>query len=935
MLSVTLVLMALLIGQAFMPFTHIVATTAAVTDMADGRVTILGREYPVQFAVRNAINAHPEYYRAGIIGPDAFPDIHFGQSFVHPDRKCNNGSLTGSQCSGAASQTVSDQWLQHVYQSGWAYYSARNGDTEGQRALAFTYGYLTHAAGDMWSHTLVNKYSGGIFPDLTAGTPSTAEVNAALRHIVLEGYIGQRTPGTAAGIVAPIDFIRQTFIHNATARQLGRGSFTDRFLDLREAIDDHISNLDTEVPWVCFGIWIPGWCEYKFAEVAYNAAKIAYGRAWINRIDAGITEWPRRSETIAKALFVNGNPDDAFAAAQQYGTDYVGEMLAGPAGVAVEYAAALNGWVEDLVNVDFDPFRQIRDYLFTEIFGISPTALKNYLQNPGTYIASPAIGFSTSSRDQLNALLHLDAANKFSPDNFAAFANTAVSSRLLLLTPTVLDRMLHDNHVGKLYEGQQLEEEAPGMQGNAMLGFMLSLDANHQWRVHAPSSAPFAGKQHGMGMPLWRDCLARRRVFRTLFTDWVDTRFPDLGEACEFISDPLPPVEVIVLQKNQSISSCRGIHVVTRLINHQAADVGLPDAQPYALYVRVSAAAQIVLAGSGGGTPSSIPAGTVVFHRVIHDTLAPLATDTVTVPFLTCTPGDYDVEVHMFHQMLRLPTNHVANLRIRDQAPFLPAPVDSIQKFTLRIKPASECQIDVPRSTCLSLPTALVRGRICPAPGAARFPTCDPSAPFRALDADADSIPDATDNCVTIPNPDQADRNSDGEGDACFWFDRSVLLDLDRWHRGILPDPRIIQLLQRMKLPIRGPRPAPCLSCPEAAARATYLRTQLRAWKNGSISDDLLRRRVEPLLIGVSPRVANATVTSLRYDPAVSNVSLAVRPYGASPMAVDLASGSAAERFRVSINGSVVRSRVRRAGPITTVMFQMPASARTIDIVRQ
>jgi hypothetical protein len=35
------------------------------------------------------------------------------------------------------------------------------------------------------------------------------------------------------------------------------------------------------------------------------------------------------------------------------------------------------------------------------------------------------------------------------------------------------------------------------------------------------------------------------------------------------------------------------------------------------------------------------------------------------------------------------------------------------------------------------------------------------------IDVDGDGVPDATDNCPNVANPDQQDSNSDGVGDAC------------------------------------------------------------------------------------------------------------------------------------------------------------------------
>jgi hypothetical protein len=47
--------------------------------------------------------------------------------------------------------------------------------------------------------------------------------------------------------------------------------------------------------------------------------------------------------------------------------------------------------------------------------------------------------------------------------------------------------------------------------------------------------------------------------------------------------------------------------------------------------------------------------------------------------------------------------------------------------------------------------------------------TCDTSAPIvpASPDADGDGVPDQLDDCPTVANPDQADTDQDGAGDAC------------------------------------------------------------------------------------------------------------------------------------------------------------------------
>lgn len=48
---------------------------------------------------------------------------------------------------------------------------------------------------------------------------------------------------------------------------------------------------------------------------------------------------------------------------------------------------------------------------------------------------------------------------------------------------------------------------------------------------------------------------------------------------------------------------------------------------------------------------------------------------------------------------------------------------------------------------------------------------------FTPADSDGDTIPDLTDNCVTVANPDQKDSDDNGRGDACEDYDRDGIVN--------------------------------------------------------------------------------------------------------------------------------------------------------------
>lgn len=162
---------------AWKPFTHVEIAKDVRNDiLADGKLTIAGFEYDVHPALKQAITDYPGYYFAGAVGPDGFPDLVMGQSRVHP-------MDTGT-------------WLARILDMAWAAQSDPGfTPVERSQILAWSYGYATHAAGDFWAHTLVNEFSEGIFPGVFEIVSDDRDLANAVRHLLVEAYIGDATPG--------------------------------------------------------------------------------------------------------------------------------------------------------------------------------------------------------------------------------------------------------------------------------------------------------------------------------------------------------------------------------------------------------------------------------------------------------------------------------------------------------------------------------------------------------------------------------------------------------------------------------------------------------------------------------------------------------------------------------------------------------------------
>jgi hypothetical protein len=77
--------------QAWKPYTHTVIGNRVWDDVTtNSAVTIVTgtnqptHRYPVDSRIVEALRNWKSFYNAGVIGPDAFPDITYGQAVIHP-----------------------------------------------------------------------------------------------------------------------------------------------------------------------------------------------------------------------------------------------------------------------------------------------------------------------------------------------------------------------------------------------------------------------------------------------------------------------------------------------------------------------------------------------------------------------------------------------------------------------------------------------------------------------------------------------------------------------------------------------------------------------------------------------------------------------------------------------------------------------------------
>ena len=524
-------------ADAWKPATHEQAAFEAYDDAVDdGFVTVAGVQVPVDPELLDALRQYPESYRAGVLGPDAYPDIYVGQAMIHPDTVTDNDRLPPDPIR----RSVTDDWLREV----WRQSLLEPPGPERLKVRAFAAGFLTHAAGDVWGHTFVNEFAKGVFPSIT----DVAEAPIAIRHVVVEGYVDHLRPVPAhdpariADIDPPDAFITRVFITSDFARTHSDPVHFNLFLARRAQLQSRVDAdraLGASNP---VARWLLG------ARVSADLASIA-------EIDRGLAAWPAFSTRVAKALLAaDADFPAARDAAVEAGLSTVLPMLGVPR-LFGQWAIAYRNFVRQLkvrLGAIVQPFvdwidgivDQGIDLVLRNFIDISqlPAPMKAVVDTNGDGRLSLAELRGLSKVELLvNTPAVLDPADKarldaaigvggdrtlFDTGSFAAFHDTSVMSRLILLNGDGLNELTAALGVpGELYAAASPADD------NVMLGWIRSIDGEYQWRANSLRAGD--PRRFGTGtMPLWEDCQARDRVFRRIFAEPLPGAFADAGDEC-------------------------------------------------------------------------------------------------------------------------------------------------------------------------------------------------------------------------------------------------------------------------------------------------------------------------------------------------------------------------------------------------------------------
>ncbi len=240
-------------AQAWKPKTHIYIANVIREDAKDGKVWIppFG-EFTISPEAREAIDAAP-YFRAGAVGPDAFPDMWSGQAFIHPNTQ---------------------PWLRHL----WASAAAQSDP----KVWGFLYGYLIHCAGDVFANDWVNSHAGRAFPAVAEIAANPSLLSVVAKHLAIENTLDRRISVTNSTISIPYNFVLEKMLLDPGAQQAGMNPLIQHYVSLY-------------------------WQKYPHRNDKVDVLGVpTYDAEWYRDLAERLTQWVIANETAAKRSVEQG-----------------------------------------------------------------------------------------------------------------------------------------------------------------------------------------------------------------------------------------------------------------------------------------------------------------------------------------------------------------------------------------------------------------------------------------------------------------------------------------------------------------------------------------------------------------------------------------------------------------------------------------------------
>ncbi len=534
---------------AWKPITHVyLAEQARLDAVEDGRVTIWATdfesgqlrrdaagqpirigEYDVDPTVLTALRTCAAQYRAGTLGPDAYPDIMTGQQIIHPAGRNTPGEPVDMDLNPGGPGP--DPWLQYLWSRAFQGRNPDGSQPDGAdvtpQTQAFVLGYLSHAAGDMYGHTFMNHFTGGPFHFMP-------RPENAVKHVVLEGYVCKRTPPLPsydASIAGVEGFITRNMVQATPGSYLEarllRGDNTRFSLpfifsrlraQLQREIDDYYRQKADYQARVDARLAAAAACrptDFSCSRVALTAEAgaiktqqtafmvrygpwVTYQEHWRDDIDAGLAAFPELSHQLAIALMFNPAGTTDVARAQALVHEYEVRHLISMAGAPDFVGSSIEAIDRVMDALGIPAVKQaiaemkanLLDYLVKQATGLSVDDWKGYASDPERWF-DPVLGSPAFNTEGSGTLVSLQDFNqrqlritdtgsrnmdeKFDLASFPPAYNTTTMIKLLLMSPAGLRQLMSD--LG-----------APGASPagpNAMLGFIETLDGSNQWKANA------------------------------------------------------------------------------------------------------------------------------------------------------------------------------------------------------------------------------------------------------------------------------------------------------------------------------------------------------------------------------------------------------------------------------------------------------------------